>query len=303
MLDDRANTRTPIWGGDRLDLDAYLERVGFRGRVEPGIDTLRELQYAHVTTFPFENLDAFLRRPMSLDLDTLQDKMVRGRRGGYCFEQASLFAAVLERVGFSVTGLLGRVQKGSTAVRPPTHAMLRVETAESAADGRSWLCDAGFGEGQLAPIELADGATAARGGWSYRLTRGAPVPGADGWLFHGLRGGEWFHLHSVTLDPRVPVDYTVANHYVSTHPRSPFSGRLWVQRLGDGLLHQLDGTTLSAFQPDTPVGEMEWTRQIATSVVPEVLAEVFGIVLDEADAAAVVDRLAAQQREAAVSAA
>lgn len=49
---------------------------------------------------PFENLDILLGMPIRLDLQGVQLKLVDTRRGGYCFEHVTLFAAVLEALGF-----------------------------------------------------------------------------------------------------------------------------------------------------------------------------------------------------------
>ena len=57
-----------------------------------------ELLEAHIAHIPFENFDVLLGRPVRLDLEGLQSKLVMSRRGGYCFEHATLFAAVLERL-------------------------------------------------------------------------------------------------------------------------------------------------------------------------------------------------------------
>jgi len=83
---------------EALDLDAYLARIGYDGGVDPTVETLAALHRAHVLSIPFENLDILLGRPIRLDLASLQAKLIRARRGGYCFEQNSLFAAVLERL-------------------------------------------------------------------------------------------------------------------------------------------------------------------------------------------------------------
>ncbi len=91
---------------DGFDLEAYLTRIGVSaGAVagaqdktsagEAALTTLRELHEAHVAAIPFENLDILLGRPIRLDLASLQAKLVAGRRGGYCFEQNTLFQAVL----------------------------------------------------------------------------------------------------------------------------------------------------------------------------------------------------------------
>src|SRR6516164_7620350 len=93
-----------------LDLPAYLDRVEYTGPCAPTTAVLQALHLAHVTHIPFENLDIQLGRPIRLDLESLQAKLVRARRGGYCFEHNTLFAAVLERLGFGVTRLAARVR-------------------------------------------------------------------------------------------------------------------------------------------------------------------------------------------------
>lgn len=88
---------------DVIDLDAYFQRIGWSGGRDPTLATLSGLLEAHTAHVPFENLDVLLGRGVRLDLDSLQAKIVGARRGGYCFEHATLFAAVLEAVGFDVT--------------------------------------------------------------------------------------------------------------------------------------------------------------------------------------------------------
>jgi len=92
-----------------FDLDAYFARIGFGGSAGPNLATLTALHAAHVAAIPFESLDPLFGRPVKLDLDSLQAKMVGRRRGGYCFEQNHLFRGALEAIGFTVTGLGGRV--------------------------------------------------------------------------------------------------------------------------------------------------------------------------------------------------
>src|SRR5688572_327227 len=119
---------------DALDLAAYLARTGLAA-VPPATPAgLAELHLAHATHIPFENLDVLLGRPIRLDLDSLQQKLVRDRRGGYCFEQNMLFAAVLEAVGFRVSRLAARVRYRTTRLLPRTHMLLLVD-----ADGGPYL--------------------------------------------------------------------------------------------------------------------------------------------------------------------
>ena len=57
----------------------------------------------------------------------LQDKLVRRRRGGYCFEQNTLFRAVLQAVGFDAQPMEARIRSGVpadvvTGAHAPRHA-------------------------------------------------------------------------------------------------------------------------------------------------------------------------------------
>ncbi|GAA3122512.1 arylamine N-acetyltransferase family protein [Streptosporangium carneum] len=310
------------WDGDELDLDAYLDRIAFTGDLAPTGETLRALQRAHSAAIPFENLEITLGRPVLLDLASLQDKMVRGSRGGYCFEHTRLFAAALERLGFGVTGLASRVRMGSGKLRAATHALLLVETEETADGGARQLCDIGFGEGPIEPIRLVDGVESVQGGWRFRLERhnladGLRAPGgdtgtgrswkpvhgtgpdrpqrgtdADGpheWVLHALRQDGWLDLHGFTLDPHYPADYVVINHYISTHPHSPFVDAPVIRRTGPEVLHGLNGTELTASRPD---GSAE-RRRLEPGEVPKTLEDVFGIALDPADATALTAYLVA----------
>ncbi|MHC5544329.1 arylamine N-acetyltransferase family protein, partial [Singulisphaera rosea] len=110
-----------------LDLESYLARIGYAGDLAPTLGVFEDLHLAHVSHIPFENLDILLGRPICLDLESLQAKLVRGKRGGYCFEHNLLFAAVLETLGFPVTRLAARVRYGTLQLLPRTHMLLRVE--------------------------------------------------------------------------------------------------------------------------------------------------------------------------------
>ena len=46
---------------------------------------------------PFENLSIHLAAPISLDEPDLIDKIVRRRRGGFCYELNGALALLLER--------------------------------------------------------------------------------------------------------------------------------------------------------------------------------------------------------------
>jgi N-hydroxyarylamine O-acetyltransferase len=248
-----------------LDLDAYLARIGYTGGLEPTIETLTSLHRAHVLSIPFENLDILLGRPIRLDVESLQAKLVHGRRGGYCFEQNSLFAAVLEHLGFDVTGLAARVRMGDARSTPRTHMILGVDLA-----GTRWLADVGFGgDTLLDPVSFDDDQPVQQGGWAFQL-----VDEGDVRVLRGLRSDGWLDLYAFTGEPQLPVDYEVANHYTSTWPRSPFATKVIAQRSGLDERWLLIEDELRVERPD---GTKRWT--IGSDVERlTVLAERFGLV-------------------------
>ncbi|MFA1546685.1 arylamine N-acetyltransferase [Actinomadura chokoriensis] len=271
------------WQGELLDLPAYLKRVGYGGDLAPTAGTLRALHRAHVTSIPFENLEIMLGRPIVLSLDAVQAKLVQRPRGGYCFEHNRLFAAALERIGFEVTALTGRVTLGSAQLRPKTHALLHVRPPDLPRDEPAWLCDVGFGSGPLEPLRFVDGEEVVQDGWGFRLQRGRTVttwsPGTAGWEMHQTMEDGWVQRHTFALDEAFRVDFEVLNYYVSTNPRSPFTTRPFTQKFSPDALHLLDGTTLTVTRPD---GSSD-SRVLAPEELPETLARDFGIVLEDED--------------------
>ncbi|WP_306334838.1 arylamine N-acetyltransferase [Streptomyces sp. KL118A] len=261
------------WDGEELDIDAYLGRLGHTGKTKPDLDTLRTLHREHVAAIPFENLEMMLGRPVPLDLPALQDKLLRRRRGGYCYEQNLLFAAALERIGFDVTGLAARVRVGAASTRAVSHMLLKVEV-----DGEAWHCDTGFGaDGLLEPIPLRGGVEMQQGEWRFSLQEeNEGVLALRTWRPDG-----WFDLYAYTQERRLSVDYVVMNHYTSTHPRSSFIRRPVLQRAAPEIRRFLVGDQLTLMRPDGSVDE----RSVPVGELMEVLDREFGIELDAADSA------------------
>ena len=86
-----------------LDLDLYFARIGYSGPRVATLSTLQELHALHPVAIVFENLDVLIKRPIQLDLEALVRKLIHHKRGGYCYEQNTLFQVALETIGFSVS--------------------------------------------------------------------------------------------------------------------------------------------------------------------------------------------------------
>jgi len=208
------------WEVDRLDLAGYLERVGLDEQ-PPGRDALSELHEAHVRTFTFDNVDVLLGQHPGVSLDALQEKFVGRGRGGYCFEHATVFAAVLQRLGYDVRRHLGRVgDPAAGPVQGRTHM-----TVEVRLDGRRLLCDPGFGMSLRRPVPLVDGAEDRQlVGYRVRLNE----HGAWELLRERLVG--WEVTHTIDELPVLPVDVVIGHHYTSTFPTSHFRHGLMITK-------------------------------------------------------------------------
>lgn len=206
-----------------MTLDAYFRRIGYVGPTAPTRATLDALVLAHVKAIPFENLDVLLGRGISLDDAAVDAKLITAGRGGYCFEQNTLFLRVLEALGFEVRPLSARVRWGrARAETPPrTHVFLRVEV-----DGASWLTDVGIGSMSLTrALRLG---TADEQPTPHEPRR---IVFEDGRYFHQARLGDaWHDVYEFTLEEMPAIDRELANWYTSAHPGSHFKNRLVVAR-------------------------------------------------------------------------
>lgn len=260
--------RASEWDIERLDVEAYLGRLGYDGDLTPDVETLRALHRAHAMTIPFENLDIMLGRGISVDIDHLQDKLLRRRRGGYCFEHNLLFAALLERVGFPVRRRLGRVLSADpNHIQPRTHMTLNID-----AEGSTWHADVGFGTALTEPLPLADGEIANQSGWTHGLAHND-----DGaWFLRSLGAGGWSDRYVYTVERQHHIDFVAANHYTSTHPDSHFVQKPVAVRITPHARHRLNGLELSTATPDGK----DVRRLLGNDDLPGALRDIFGIELE-----------------------
>ena len=243
-----------------VDLDAYFERVQWRGPVRPDRDVLSGLLRAHVTRIPFENFDVLLGRGVRLDIGALQDKLVRAGRGGYCFEQATLFAAVLEKLGFKVARHSARVVLFQPATESPrTHMFLTVSLPEG-----DFIVDPGFGfYTSRVPIPVLDGAKADGDDETHWLVREG-----GRWILRAQLGDKPVDAWVTTLESENPVDFEVANHFVATHPASPFVNRIMMS--GFTRKEQLaDRSSLRKFLNDHLGFDLPEIERLKVPAIPE----------------------------------
>lgn len=261
-----------------FDLDAYLARVGHAGDRSPTLETLRAVHLAHAQSVPFENLDPLLRRPVPLDAEALQAKLVRGGRGGWCFEQNGLFRHALHAMGFRTTALIGRVLWNVTTPPPGgvttrSHMLLRVHLDEG-----DYVADVGFGGCTLtAPLRLVPDEAQATPHETFRL---APLDGTDGreLVLQARLRDEWKPLYRFDLQPQHQLDYEVSSWYLCTNPRSQFLSNLIAARTEPGVRRGLRNNVLTAHR----LGGPSESRTLGSAdEIREALTTTFGLTLPD----------------------
>ena len=251
---------------ERVDIAAYLRRIGYTGPVTATLPTLRQIHRAHLLAVPFENLDIPLGRPIVCDEDTFVRKIVERRRGGFCYEMNGAFAALLRAMGFRVTLLSARVPQpdGGDGLEFD-HLTLRVDFEEP------YLADVGFGDSFMEPLRLKTGIEQEQDRRRFRIVD-------FGELLHVERaetGGSWKTEYSFTLKPRHLREFAGMCHYHQTSPESPFTRkRLCTIATEDGRITlsemKLIVTRAGKKQERVLASEEEWR---------EALMEKFGVVL------------------------
>jgi N-hydroxyarylamine O-acetyltransferase len=245
------------------DLGAYLRRIGVARPAAPGAALLDALQEAHLRAIPFENADVRLGRPVDVSLPALEAKLVGAGRGGYCFEQNTLFGAALASLGFPVRPLEARVRPpGADAPLPRTHLVLAVDTEAGVR-----LADVGFGaDGPLRSVPM-DGSLSRQPGATHRIATQGELR-----VLQTLRAGAWADLYAFGLEPVLPVDVVVANWFTSTWPRSPFVLGFTAQWSLAEARHALRGLTYTLRR-----GDAEETRELDEDEAVRLVRETFGL--------------------------
>lgn len=227
---------------DLPDVDRYWERLGLDRPKSPLTkDDLDRIIFAHQCSIPFENLDVCdYHRPISLGIPDLFEKIVAGKRGGYCFELNALFDALLKDAGVETMPCLGRSLKDRGYVYPILHRGI-IATL----DGRRYIAEVGYGGPTPAcAIPLVDGAEFESRGQVFRVELHDSCwwhviyCGSAAKLAAAKEGGEAVEPTPVfaLLDaPAALTDCVPLSYYCSTHPDSVFTQwRMVNRRTEDG---------------------------------------------------------------------
>lgn len=207
-----------------MNIDAYLDRIGIQGPLDPDLATLERLQRAHLTAVPFENLDVYGRRRVSTDDTWTVGKVVDRIRGGWCFELNGAFATLLGGLGYEVRRLAATVLLAPVVSPMPTHLTLEVVL------DRPYLVDVGFGDSFIRPLPLDAEGPHDGGTGSYGLTFDGEVTTLISW------DGDGTVAPSYRFDrtTRAPTDFEAASNYLQTTPGLRWTQSRFATRLLNG---------------------------------------------------------------------
>jgi len=196
-------------------ITAYLKRIGYMGTPTLDFDTLHALQRHHLQSVPYENIDIIRGVPISLDLDTIYDKIVTRHRGGYCFELNALFAWLLRELGFDVKDYFARFLLNETTIPMRRHHVLGVSFGDE-----QYLCDVGVGLViPRKPILLAHAMVSEQDGETFLLSKQDFL----GYVVSDLRDGQWRQMYCFTEEEQIKPDFEVTSYWCEHHPDSIFN--------------------------------------------------------------------------------
>lgn len=224
---------------ENQQLDLYLKRIQAEQPAENigKLELLKRLHQLHPKNITFENIETFTGETPSLHLDAVFNKLVTLQRGGYCYEQNSLFKDVLETLGFTIKMHLARVVWGSKdgTGTARSHMMLTTDI-----DGVKYLVDVGFGSMTLtSPIILKSDIEQETPNGLFRL-----IKTEDFYRLEVLKD-EWLPIYKFSLEEVELSDLEMANWYIATGPGSVFNQFLMITRVDEEARYSLFNSTFN----------------------------------------------------------
>jgi N-hydroxyarylamine O-acetyltransferase len=132
-----------------MNTQAYLDRIGYKGKREVSLAVLRSLHGQHIFRVPFENLDIHYGKEITLEVTSIYKKVVEKKRGGFCYELNLLFHHLLRELGFESRIIAARIVDSQGVIGPAFDHMCLLVALE-----QRWLVDVGFGDLFVQPMAL-----------------------------------------------------------------------------------------------------------------------------------------------------
>lgn len=222
----------------------FFERIGLSPdtKIEKNYEFLKLVQYNSVLNIAYENLDILCKKPLRLDAQSLFEKIVTNKRGGYCFEVNALLSWFFKENGFEVKDYFARFLRGEKEIPMRRHRILTVKC-----DDGVYFCDIGIGQtAPRYPVKLEEGLVQEQFGESYKFEKDE-----RGYVLYDLHKGEWREFISFTEDIAYEIDFVQPSFYCEAHADSVFNkAPMLAIKTSDGR-KTIDGRTYKVFAGDT----------------------------------------------------
>jgi N-hydroxyarylamine O-acetyltransferase len=250
-----------------MRLSDYFARIGFALDARPDLATLSALHQAHLGAIAFENLDVQLGRPIDIGPEAVFDKLVRRRRGGWCYEQNGLMAWALGEIGFDVTRMSGGVMRERAGdAQMGNHLCLMVRLDQP------YLVDVGFGGSLAEPLPIRPGER-----HDAPFLVGLSDTG-DGYWRYAEGTGDGAFSFDFRAEPADEALLAAQCLSLQTDPASSFVQNLVVQKRSGARHVSLRGRVLSELGAGAP----EPTVLESADALVATLDRVFGLDIPEA---------------------
>lgn len=134
-----------------MNVQKYLERIGFTGSPFINEEVLIRIHEQHVTHIPFGNTDIYFKRKLSLEETKLFEKLIVHHRDGFCYELNYLFHRLLTELGFKSRMISCRIFTSEGFAGPEFDHMAVIVDLKN-----QWLLDVGFGDLFIRSLELTE---------------------------------------------------------------------------------------------------------------------------------------------------
>lgn len=247
-----------------MDLNKYFERIGFNEESKVNLEILKKLNYLHAITIPFENINPLLKLPVKIDINSIEEKLVLKKRGGYCCEQNTLFFHVLTEIGFEVRSLAGRVvwNDSINSITSLTHMFLLVTFNQV-----EYIIDVGFGAQTLTlPLKFILDEVQETPHESYQI-----IKFEDDFVLQTRINNNWKSMYRFNKNQQHFVDFEVGNWYTSTNPDFIFTNILFLSKAHKNGRHSLVNNIFKTYDLDgtsktLKIESIEELKNIITSV-------------------------------------
>ena len=202
-----------------FNISAYLNRIKYKKNIDTvSLETLKSLTESHVFNVPFENLDIYYKKKVSLNEFSLFEKIIINRRGGYCYELSILFNRLLLKLGFNSCLAVARLINSSGILNETSVHLVVVVKLQGL-----WLIDVSWAKGLIYPILIDSDEVQKQNFSSYKCIK--TDEGIEIW--EHLVKDEWKRIYILCMESPAALEMAYdRNDYHCKNPNSSFQKKI-----------------------------------------------------------------------------